>query len=449
MHKFYCISLGCSENALDGSLISSYLKSADWKQVKTPQDADLIIVNSCGFTESAEERSIQSYQYLLSIKKPEARVIFAGCLPAINKQAILCAGYNDVLVTPKNLHLLNEITDTRIPTGDEKIGCTPYSTDNIGISFFGTHFNFVQVLLKKFISILSIIPFIELPRWLSQFRHLPTKDTEFIRISVGCRNECSFCSIPRAKGAIKSVMPAIIVERVRDAVRRGKESIALSCDELASYGQDLECNIAILLAQVTALPSKFGLILRNVHPEWMIKYIEELKPSLRIGKIKIIEIPLQSGSDKILRLMKRNHTVQQYQWLLEEIKAVAPRVIIRTQLLVGFPGETDEDFQKTYNQIKKLPIDSFCVHCYSERNFTPAVDLPNKIPADVALERASTLRALDPVERMLRLFRWYWHILKWQQKMRQVYKQCTGLFWGLHRKKSESPRPQGEASLKK
>jgi ribosomal protein S12 methylthiotransferase len=88
MQKFYCISLGCSENALDDSLISAYLQSNDWERGDSPQDADLIIVNSCGFTAAAEWQSIQTYQHLKSVKRPEARVIFAGCLPAINKQAV-------------------------------------------------------------------------------------------------------------------------------------------------------------------------------------------------------------------------------------------------------------------------------------------------------------------------------------------------------------------------
>jgi tRNA A37 methylthiotransferase MiaB len=219
-------------------------------------------------------------------------------------------------------------------------------------------------------------------------------------------NQCSFCSIPRAKGRTKSVPLEIVVERVQDAIRRGKRSVALSCDELASYGQDLGTNIAALLDALSALPEQFGLTLRNVHPEWLIRYWQDLKPIFARGKIRYMVVPVQSGCDRILALMKRNHTAAEYQALVREIREISPETVLRTHILLGFPGETEDDFAETCRFVKDLPVDSVFATVYSERSFTPSAELPGKVPAHIARARALKIRALT---RANILKGWRWH----------------------------------------
>ena len=415
MRKFHCVSLGCSENALDGSLISTYLEGNDWEASGGPENADLIIVNSCGFTEDAERGSLDTYRDMMARKREGTRVIFAGCLPAINKKAVREAGYDDVLVTPRRLHLLDSVIDARVPIDQVKSGCVPVSADNIGISFSTTRFAKVQWALKRAIEVLERLPGASVPRWLRQFRYIPDQNTEFVRISVGCMNDCSFCSIPRAKGWTKSVPAADVVAAVRDAVSRGKKSLALSCEELASYGQDLGTDIVALLDELTQLPEQFDLVLRNVHPEWMLKYWEKLKPSLRRGKIAMMVIPVQSGCDRTLAAMNRNHTARDYRKMLEELREIAPEVSVRTHIIAGFPGETDEDFRETLAFVKALPIDSICIHAYSERSFTPSARLPDKVPEDVIRARVKQLDQLDPVHRVMVV---YWRLHGWAHSLR-------------------------------
>ena len=165
MRKFHCVSLGCSENALDGSLMSTYLEGNDWEPSSGPEDADLIIVNSCGFTQEAERGSLNTYRDMMARKPEGARVIFAGCLPAINKKAVRETGYDDVLVTPRRLHLLDSVIDARVPIDQVKSGCVPVSADNIGISFSNTRFASVQRGLKQVIDLLEALPGAPMPRW--------------------------------------------------------------------------------------------------------------------------------------------------------------------------------------------------------------------------------------------------------------------------------------------
>ncbi len=406
MKTAHCVNLGCSENALDGALITRYLETNDWKLTDRPEEADLIIVNSCAVTEALEQESLAVYKRMEQIEHANAQVVFAGCLPAIHNQAVRTAGYDGALVTPRSLHRLDTLTDARVPIDEVRSGCVPVSADRVGMSFRNPWQGKLQRTLRTIYDVLDRLPVIPVPRWLWQYRYYPDEHTEFVRISVGCMNQCSFCSIPRAKGRTKSVPLEIVVERVQDAIRRGKRSVALSCDELASYGQDLGTNIAALLDALSALPEQFGLTLRNVHPEWLIRYWQDLKPIFARGKIRYMVVPVQSGCDRILALMKRNHTAAEYQALVREIREISPETVLRTHILLGFPGETEDDFAETCRFVKDLPVDSVFATVYSERSFTPSAELPGKVPAHIARARALKIRALT---RANILKGWRWH----------------------------------------
>ncbi|MDH4063402.1 MAG: radical SAM protein [Acidobacteriota bacterium] len=404
MKSAYCVNLGCSENMLDGALITEYLKTNDWQLADDPGSADLIIVNSCGVTEASERRSLDTYRQLVHAR-PHARVILAGCLPAINKSAVREAGYTGVRVTPRTLHALDAVTGAHVPLDSLRSGCVPVSSDQVGLSFSNPRHAAIQARLHRLATALGRVAAVPVPRWLWQYRYYPDADTEFIRISVGCMNQCSFCAIPRAKGRTRSVPEALVVDRVEDAVRRGKTDIALSCDELASYGQDLNTNIAVLLDRLTSIPGDFRLSLRNVHPEWMIRYWPDVKPTFARQKIAYALIPLQSGSDRLLSVMNRNHTAQQYRRLIDDIRATSPGTVLRTHLLVGYPGETDREFGETFEFMKRLRVDSFFVHVYSERSFTASAGRSDRVPQAVAQARAAQLRRLSRTT-LCRPFRW-------------------------------------------
>lgn len=408
MKTAHCVNLGCSENHLDGALISRYLETNNWALVDDPRDADLIILNSCAFTRAAEQQSLETYERLQAVRRPGAQVVFAGCLPAINRQAVRAAGYEGVLVTPRTLHRLDEITGAATPLDEARSGCVPASADRIGLSFGNSErFPYAQLqkTVKRVVAALAAVPLFPLPRWLWQVLYLPDQNTEVIRISVGCLNQCAFCAIPRAKGATRSVPLPIVVERVETAVLAGKRLIALSCDELASYGQDIGTDIVALLDAITSLPGNFRLVLRNVHPEWFIRYWSGLRPVFARGRVAYMVIPVQSGSDQVLRAMKRNHGREEYRRVLQELRDVSPRTIVRTHLLVGFPGETESDFRATVDLARRAPLDSYFVHGYSEREFTASAELAGQLTAAVIARRVKALRNADIVN-WLRPSRW-------------------------------------------
>jgi tRNA A37 methylthiotransferase MiaB len=408
MKTAYCVNLGCTENHLDGALISRYLETNDWRMVPDPREADLIIINSCAFTKGAEAHSLATYRDLIARSRPGAQVVFAGCLPAINRQAVRDVGYRGVLVTPRTLHRLDEVLDSRISIDEAGSGCVPMSADHIGLSFgYAPRLpqRLLQDVVKPAVGFLAALPGFPLPRWLWQILYLPDSHTEFVRISVGCLNKCTFCTIPRAKGATRSVPPEVVVERVRAAAERGKRLIGLSCDELASYGQDIGTDIVALLDRLTAIPGDFRLILRNVHPEWMIRYWPGLAPVFTRGRIAYLIMPVQSGSDAVLTAMRRHHTSEAYVKLVADIRRASPRTIVRTHLIAGFPGETEAAFRETVAFTRRAAVDSFFVNGYSEHESARSAGLPGRLTQDVVNARVRRLWLAD-LRNWLRPFRW-------------------------------------------
>lgn len=400
MKKAAFINLGCRENLLDGALMADFFKQNGWEVIAEVEEADYIVVNSCGFAKFAEQDSMKAYYRAVASKRDGARIIFAGCLPAINKQLIRSEGYDGVMVTPRTLGRLNELIEASIPIESLQVRDLAFDPDAVGLK--GLALSFTQ----RAAAFLKGVPFFPMPRWFWQAFYLPTGKTEYIRISIGCMGRCAFCAIRRAKGSMKSVPLGIVLARFKDALRRGKKSIAFSCDELGGYGQEMGIDIATLLEEITAIPGDYHLILRNTEPEWIIKYWERLKPIFASGKIGYVIMPLQTGNDKIMRLMRRSYTTEEYLWLVKEIRRHAPKVLIRSHIMVGFPGETEEDFEETCNYIKELPIDHFKVHMYTERPFIPSAKLPGQVPKEAVEKRFKRMLRLNLLCQ-LKAYRWF------------------------------------------
>lgn len=391
LRSVHVVNLGCRENLAIGSLATHYFVENDWEVVEAPESADVILLNSCGFCESAERMSMREYDRLMAAKRADARLIFAGCLPAINKALVRSAGYQGVFVTPRTLGRLDEMIDAAVPIESLDVGCLPFTPSDTGLK--GILLNAVRGTA----SALSRIPYAPMPRWFWQMLSLPWHDTEYVKVGVGCLGECSYCAIRRAKGSTKSVPIDAVMKRVEEAVGRGVTSIAFSCDELGSYGQDIGTDIATLLESVVSLPGEFRLILRNLEPEWIRDYWDRLEPVFQTGRIAYVITPLQSGSDRVLALMRRHYTAAEYRRVIEGIRAASPKTIIRTHLMTGFPGETREDFRETYRLVGSLPLDHFSVFEYSERPYIPSAKLPDQVPQAVIEHRRRHMLLLNAV----------------------------------------------------
>jgi tRNA A37 methylthiotransferase MiaB len=397
--KFTLFNLGCRENIIEGNQIRDYLLQKGWEYSAAVAETDLIILNTCGFTQANEKNSIAKYNDLMKTKPPHARLILAGCLPGINEEIVRLLNYTDRIISPDNPQSLTDVIN--LPASSD-IDDDIFNTSTV--SFINNTSNIPSALFTL-ISGLARLPFLPIPRWLWQVRYMPHDDLPYIRAAIGCAGECSYCSIRKAKGTIKSYPLSGILENVHSCIEKGFTVIALSADDLGAYGHDIQSDFTHLIHEILAIGNTFELILRNVEPEWLIKYWNSFEPLLKTGRIRYLIIPMQSGCNKILVKMKRKYTAEDFSSLIFKIRKVSPKTIIRTHVITGFPGETSDDFKETYALLRKLPVDHFMVFSYSDRPGAASSTMPDKINEKLLKKRYSSLSLLNLVC-YTKSFRW-------------------------------------------
>jgi len=210
-------------------------------------------------------------------------------------------------------------------------------------------------------------------------------------------SKCTYCAIKFGAGPLRSIPLAAAVGEFRSGLSHGYDLFRLTAEDVGSYGQDIGLCIVDLLRELNAGPENFKLLLDDFSPIWLVRYFPELLElfSTEHRRIKYICLPIQSGSERILQLMAREYTAEEARRCLLALKKAAPEIDLRTHVLVGFPGETEEDFAETLDFLKSVKFNLVSIYNYSERVGTEATTFPGKIPERVKLQRVwRTIREL-------------------------------------------------------
>ncbi len=216
-----------------------------------------------------------------------------------------------------------------------------------------------------------------------------------IPISTGCLGMCSYCITKLARGELKSRTPKQIMERFKSLISNGTREIRLSCQDTASYGADIQENLPDLLRQLCEIPGDHRIRIGMMNPDTAIPILYELIEVMRNEKIyNFVHLPLQSGSDKILWKMNRNYTVEDWIGVVEKLRKTFPSITISTDVIVGFPGETDDDFKMTEKVLKTVRPDIVNITRFSTRPGTPAADMKNRVHSRIKKERSKILTDL-------------------------------------------------------
>jgi ribosomal protein S12 methylthiotransferase len=364
------------------------LNGAGWVSSADASEADLIIINSCGFIESAKQESINA---VLGWRKtyPGKKIILAGCLAQRYAwelaeslpEADLFFGNADLSKITEALSLL--MSDSRkvlIPPLPEK---SPVLPRRNGSAENGLSGEAQGVLAGK--------------------RHLLSlPGSAYVKISEGCNNRCAFCSIPLIRGGLRSrPIPQVLAE-CRELLGRGIRELCLIGQDLGSYGTDFSppvrggqgrtetagpgCRLPELLGALSLLEGSFWARLLYIHPDNFP--LSVLEPMRRDGRLlPYFDIPFQHGSAKILKAMNRRGNAESYLALIEKIRTIFPDAVIRSTFLTGFPGETDEDFQALLDFQEKACIDWMGCFTYSREEDTPAYSMKARVPKKIAAQR--------------------------------------------------------------
>ncbi|MEF3167838.1 MAG: tRNA (N6-isopentenyl adenosine(37)-C2)-methylthiotransferase MiaB [Deltaproteobacteria bacterium] len=364
MKRLYIATLGCQMNEYD-SLKMAQVLSQDYVVTDTPEDADLILLNTCSIREKAENKvySLAGRFRLLKEKRPKLLVGVCGCVAQQEGARLLRRlPFLDLVFGPQGIYRLPEMLDA-VRRGEGPCCDTR--------------------LMKDF-----VIPCLDPPVLVGG------SVKASVTIMQGCDNFCTYCVVPYVRGRETSRPPEDIIREVKGLVEAGVKDITLLGQNVNSYGKKGAGfpDFPELLKRVAAIPGLFRLRFTTSHPrdisDALIRSFAEI-PNL----CEHLHLPVQSGSDRILSRMNRHYTREQYLEVIRRLRLACPSITFTTDVIVGFPGETDEDFEQTLSLLSQVEYDDIFAFKYSKRPFTRAADLDGQVQEEVKQERLEILLA--------------------------------------------------------
>ncbi len=362
MEKVFFVTLGCPKNRVDSEIMLGYLIEANYEIVGEPEEADILVVNTCGFIQDAKKESIQTILEMIEHKKEGSnkKVVVTGCMAQL---------YQEELVK-------------ELPEVDYFIGT----------GVFQEIVPFLKSNKKSFFGKPHYLQNENTPR----VNTLPSH-TAYIKIAEGCSNSCSFCIIPKIKGAQTSRTIENILHEVQNIVENnGVKEINLVAQELTAYGKDLpeKPTLVELLKELVKVENLQWIRLFYNYPTGFDDQLIDLiasEPKI----VPYIDLPLQHISDNVLKMMFRANRENTIHSLIQKIREKIPQAAIRASFIVGFPGETEEDFKKLLDFVEETKFEHLGVFAYSKEENTEAAKMSNQIPQKIKKRRQSELMRLQ------------------------------------------------------
>lgn len=370
MPRYWIETFGCQMNVLDSEVMAGLLTRMGYQKAKAPDDADIIVINTCTVRQKPDEKV---FAYLgefakLKQRKPHLILGVAGCMAQRESDVIKArAPYVDFLLGPRSVHRLPDL----IRTVQEQ---------------------------RRFTEYLNLYDDPVPP-------DLVVRNSDifaYVTIIHGCNKKCTFCAVPTARGPEKSIPPEIALDQVRQLIDLGYREIILLGQNVNAYGHDLppvnghRLDLAWLLEQIDKLaaPAKVRVRFTTNHPNHMTDRLIEAMAHLE-SVCEHIHLPVQSGDNEVLRRMWRGYTVERYLQIIEKLRTRVPNIAIATDVIVGFPGETEEQFQNTLRLMERVQFDQAFMFAFSPRPNTLAATLPDQVPEEEKKRRLKELIALQ------------------------------------------------------
>ena len=357
------ITLGCKVNQYDSDAMRTLFIRNGYSQAEG-DDADVYVINTCSVTSVGDRKSRQMVRRIRRAH-PDAIIAVAGCYAQLAPEVFEQMGDVDVIVGHQNRSQIVQYVE------EAKHSDKPLN-------------EVVDIMKVKDFENMEVDPEGEV------------KTRAFIKVQEGCDNYCTFCIIPYARGRLKSRLQKDAVEEIKKLVARGYREVVLTGIHLGNYGKDLHdgTSLSTLVAELVKIPDLLRIRLGSIES---VELSEELIQIIH-NEPKVcrhLHLPIQSGSDSVLRGMNRHYRLPQYKKLITELREKIPGLALTTDLIVGFPGETEENFQETLETLKKIQFSGIHVFPYSQRTGTPAATYPNQVSNEVKKERVHRVQTLE------------------------------------------------------
>jgi ribosomal protein S12 methylthiotransferase len=375
--RYYLLSLGCSKNSVDSESMAQLLNASGYAGVTDPDEASILIVNTCGFIGPAREESIRSLRELAEGKSRKQTLIAAGCLSQIWGPQIVAEvpGIDGVIGTRRWMDIVDFTQELRATKHPEPLYHLPEEAKVVGADPVGRGEKSEQRVLRVSVS----------------------GPSAYLKIADGCRRPCAFCSIPRIKGTAVSRPPKAILHEAQTLVRRGVRELILIAQDLTDYGHDLglKDGLPTLLESICdSAPELKWIRLMYQYPGAVSDRLIEVMAA-RPQIVHYVDIPLQHGHPEVLKRMRRPANIDWVYRTFEKIRAAMPDVAIRTTFIVGYPGETEEEFEGLLKFVRDLQFDRVGAFQYSFEPGTPSAELADQVADDVKQDRYERLMEMQ------------------------------------------------------
>ncbi len=361
--KVHVISLGCARNRVDSEVMLGSLMSQDWSVTDDPDQADAVVVNTCGFIESAKEESVQTILDIAELKKsnPELKLVVAGCLTQRYKsQLVEGLPEVDLFIGTDEFPKISDFLSENLPKGTLKAKRTHYLYDG------------------------------SLPK-----KNTLTSSSAYVKVAEGCQHNCAFCIIPAIRGKLRSRPIPNVVAEVQNLAAEGVKEINLIAQDLAAYGRDWgSSDLLELLKKLVKIEGIEWIRLLYVYPENISEeFIDFFAREAKL--VKYLDIPVQHASDRILKLMNRDVSKDEMRQIFAKLRERVPGVSIRTSVMVGFPGETQADFEELKSFVEEQKFNHLGCFSYSKEEGTVAGRMSEQVDEDVKALRLSEIMGIQ------------------------------------------------------
>ncbi len=360
----YVQTFGCQQNEADSERIAGLASLMGYRLTTVPEEAKLILVNTCAVREHAEKKALSIIGQYKHIKDRDPGVIIGvgGCMVTQKHRAEQLKNsypYVSFVFDTGSIHTLPTLVLSAL-RGEKR-----------------------RFVIGESASIAEGLP-----------TERTTPHKAWLSVMYGCNNFCSYCVVPYTRGRERSRTPEAVLDEAKRLIANGAKDITLLGQNVNSYGRDLgDVDFPMLLSKVARLPGDFRVRFMTSHPkDASDRLIEVMAEEAKI--VRHFHLPVQSGSDAVLRRMNRCYTGEKYLGIIEKLKAAIPDISITSDIIVGFPGETEEDFEDTLSMIRAVQYDMLFSFIYSPRKGTPAAEMPHQIPHEVSTARFERLLSL-------------------------------------------------------
>jgi tRNA-2-methylthio-N6-dimethylallyladenosine synthase len=363
MKKVYIRTFGCQMNVYDSEIMAGLLLDRDYKITEDMNRADVILLNTCAIRQKAEDKVYSQLGVLrrLKEKRPDLILGVGGCMAQREGEEIFKRSPSvDLIFGTHQICNLPTILNEVIREGRKVIAIEEGKVEQEGSNTY-----------RK------------------------DKRKAYVAIMRGCDNHCTYCVVPSARGRQRSRLPEKIIKEIENLAEEGYKEITLLGQNVAAYGKDLGgIDFPDLLERINGIEGIEKIKYISSHPKDISNKLIETLPEL--SKVcEDLHLPVQSGSNGILKAMNRGYTREEYLEIIEKVRSLIPKMSITTDIIVGFPGEREEDFQDTLELMKEIRFNSAYMFQYSSRPGTPAERMPEQIPAEIKLERLHKVISLQ------------------------------------------------------